>query len=146
MKSTTQKLNAFVNLSVVLTGFSSADLEGTGMLSSYFEVVNNELSPAFIEEMLTDFISIHISDYNNLSKEELLKFQEFWKSKLYRKQLDQIIQLWYLGEWIDTKENKDFIVSSDAYLEGLIWKAIDAHPMGGKQPGFATWGFKPTTL
>ncbi|NNH33825.1 hypothetical protein C9413_32005, partial [Rhizobium sp. SEMIA 4085] len=35
------------------------------------------------------------------------------------------------------------VVSPDAYIEGLLWKAIGAHPAGAKGPGFGSWAFPP---
>ncbi|MET8565110.1 hypothetical protein ABZV75_32805 [Streptomyces flaveolus] len=32
-----------------------------------------------------------------------------------------------------------FVVSPDAYTEGLLWRAIGAHPTGAKAPGYGSW-------
>lgn len=32
-----------------------------------------------------------------------------------------------------------FVVSSEAYTEGLLWRAIGAHPSGAKAPGYGSW-------
>ncbi|GHH21515.1 hypothetical protein [Streptomyces rubradiris] len=32
-----------------------------------------------------------------------------------------------------------FVVSPDAYTEGLLWRAIGAHPSGAKAPGYGSW-------
>ncbi|WP_037853515.1 hypothetical protein [Streptomyces sp. NRRL S-340] len=37
-----------------------------------------------------------------------------------------------------------FVVSSDAYTEGLLWRAIGAHPSGAKAPGYGSWATPPT--
>ncbi|MET9493837.1 hypothetical protein [Streptomyces sp. NPDC006552] len=37
-----------------------------------------------------------------------------------------------------------FVVSPDAYTEGLLWRAIGAHPSGAKAPGYGSWATPPT--
>ena len=39
--------------------------------------------------------------------------------------------------------DQDQIVSPEAYVQGLVWQAIDAHPRSAKPPGFGTWAFPP---
>jgi hypothetical protein len=36
-----------------------------------------------------------------------------------------------------------FVVSPDAYTEGLLWRAIGAHPSGAKAPGYGSWADPP---
>ncbi|NEC67557.1 hypothetical protein G3I41_23410 [Streptomyces sp. SID9727] len=36
-----------------------------------------------------------------------------------------------------------FVVSPDAYTEGLLWRAIGAHPSGAKAPGYGSWATPP---
>lgn len=36
-----------------------------------------------------------------------------------------------------------FVVSPAAYTEGLVWRAIGAHPAGAKAPGYASWAQPP---
>ncbi|HEV3382005.1 MAG TPA: hypothetical protein VG142_13630 [Trebonia sp.] len=37
-----------------------------------------------------------------------------------------------------------FVVSPAAYTEGLLWRAIGAHPSGAKAPGYGSWAMAPT--
>ncbi|MEU7525120.1 hypothetical protein AB0A74_05255 [Saccharothrix sp. NPDC042600] len=37
-----------------------------------------------------------------------------------------------------------FVVSPAAYTEGLLWRAIGAHPSGAKAPGYGSWVNPPT--
>ncbi|GAA2921231.1 hypothetical protein [Streptomyces enissocaesilis] len=37
-----------------------------------------------------------------------------------------------------------FVVSPAAYTEGLLWRAIGAHPSGAKAPGYGSWANPPT--
>ncbi len=36
-----------------------------------------------------------------------------------------------------------FVVSAAAYTEGLLWRAIGAHPAGAKAPGYGSWAVPP---
>lgn len=146
-KRTNKKLKTFENLSAIITGFSKADIIATGLLEVYFETIENELGKDVFESLLLDFEKIKLNDAEQLSKSEHSNLKELIFSSKHKIIINQIIQLWYLGEWITTSgSNQNYIISSQSYLEGLIWKAIAAHPMGGKQPGFGTWGFPPLTF
>lgn len=65
-----------------------------------------------------------------------------------------IIKMWFVGTWYQLPDywlekygmnNNDttFVVSPNAYKEGLLWPTIGAHPMGAKAPGYATWTAAP---
>ena len=64
--------------------------------------------------------------------------------------------MWYLGSWFPppeswfaaytkVKQNDSLqrVVSAVTYKEGLVWKAIGAHPPGAKPPGFGSWSKPP---
>jgi hypothetical protein len=36
-----------------------------------------------------------------------------------------------------------YVVSAAAYTEGLLWRAIGAHPQGAKAPGYGSWAVPP---
>jgi hypothetical protein len=65
-----------------------------------------------------------------------------------------ILKLWYYGTWYALPEawhqkygpapdDMTFVVSATAYVEGLLWRAIGAHPAGAKAPGFGSWAQPP---
>ncbi|MGQ4488536.1 hypothetical protein ACN6LM_006004 [Streptomyces sp. SAS_281] len=44
----------------------------------------------------------------------------------------------------DSEDRKPlFVVSPDAYTEGLLWRAIGAHPSGARAPGYGSWATPP---
>jgi hypothetical protein len=45
--------------------------------------------------------------------------------------------MWYNGNWGQN------VVSGQAYIQGLIWDAAEAHPPGAKQPGYGSWAIPP---
>lgn len=42
--------------------------------------------------------------------------------------------------------NEVFAVSAEAYVQGLVWKCFDGHPMGARPPGFGSWSLPPRDL
>lgn len=49
----------FLDLSVVLTGFSRFHLQGTGQTSLYFDTVNSVVGERIFEELLTTFHNLN---------------------------------------------------------------------------------------
>lgn len=61
----------------------------------------------------------------------------------------RIIRLWYLGVWYDTEPPTPAafptgqVVSMEAYVGGLAWDAIQAHPMGYSEMHYGYWSTVP---
>ncbi|WP_299434989.1 hypothetical protein [uncultured Aquimarina sp.] len=138
-----ERLDWFEKLSVVLTGFSLSELLGTGLTKTYLDTIDQHLGEDLIDTLLDSFRKINIQNEEDLTAEESGNIQELVESKNNESITKLVILLWYTGQWYG---DKSYIVSSQSYLEGLVWKAIGAHPMGGKQPGYGTWGFPPLTF
>lgn len=151
-----QHLEQFLELSILLTGFSRTELLGTGMLIDYCHWLDNilgkKINQEFFEriEQVLKKVNNHPKDAKPILREELLSDPK--DGPIVR----NIIKLWYLGQWEPLSKDwmnqyggtvKSFdgnhIISSEAYIEGLVWIAIGAHPMGAKQPGFGTWSSPP---
>ena len=140
-------MQVFENMSIVLTGFSNADITGTGLTSIYFDTITKKIGEEKFKDLLEAFQRIEITNLDDLSSKECDHVQELITHITYKTISSQIIKLWYLGQWTPSDiHEKPQIISSKSYLEGLVWKAIGAHPMGGKQQGFGTWGFPPLTF
>ena len=63
----------------------------------------------------------------------------------------RIMKLWYTGSWYApydpaTGANMLRVVSSQAYTNGLVWKAAQAHPMGFSVMRFGYWAATPPPL
>lgn len=140
-----ETLHAFTQISVVLTGFSNADLTGTGLIATYYETVLKELGAEETSSLLATFERIKISNPEQITAQEERQAQEMVSGPTFKTAISQVIQLWYTGQWNAT-DGSSYIISSHSYLEGLVWKAIAAHPMGGKQPGYGTWSYPPLTF
>jgi len=60
-----------------------------------------------------------------------------------------IVTMWYLGSWYSYNTPPPItpaVVSQNAYIEGLAWKAMQAHPMGASDFTFGYWKLPPPAL
>jgi hypothetical protein len=130
----------FAEHCAVLTGFEPYDLLGTGMADLYLTTARNQVGAAILDAVL----AVVERDPDALSGTEL----EVARALTY---------LWYTGAWPRLapeahgqlrreSANIEFVVSPDAYTEGLVWRTFNGHPAGAKAPGFATWALQPPPL
>jgi hypothetical protein len=62
---------------------------------------------------------------------------------------ESIVTMWYLGSWYDFSKQPlapAFVVSQNAYVGGLAWKAMQSHPMGFSDFTFGYWAGQPPSL
>ncbi|MBD2252843.1 hypothetical protein [Nostoc parmelioides] len=140
----------FLNISVVLTGFSKFQLQGTGMATLYFETIRDIIGGDIFAELLTTFhkLKLEKKEKNHESITQILASEKF--GPIAR----NIIKVWYIATWyalpqswrdtFGTKEKDGtFVISAQAYPEGLLWQAIGVNPPGAKGQGYATWSEPP---
>jgi hypothetical protein len=150
-------MESFLDLSVVLTGFSRFHLQGTGQASCYFTKIRDIIGEDLFEEVLRTFHRLKLEAQNS-SDESILTNgirSELLASEKLGPIVRNIIKLWYMATWYElphdwrdafgVKENdKTFIPSAQAYPEGLLWPTIGVNPPGAKAPGYATWSEPPS--
>jgi len=146
----------FLDLSVVLTGFSRLDLLGTGMLDLYCETLTEIVGESICGELWTAFEKLK-RKCGVLDELEAAIEKQILPDEKLGPVAKAIVQMWYLGQWSQTPapwrekygtNPNDFnhVISAAAYTEGLIWRAAGTHPMGTKQPGFGTWSAPPVQI
>jgi len=134
--------NQFLELSAHFTGFTVAELQGTGLTDTYFETVSSIINSKILGELLSTF-----EDSDN-------KSQQLLTDPKLGPVIKNAITLWYLGQWnqmpAEWRNNygasaldRDHIVSAESYKQGLAWQAMGAHAMGTKQQGFGAWSLAP---
>jgi hypothetical protein len=124
----------FIEASVILTGFERFDLLGTGVAEEYFKFLQHAAENAALEQVCERVCGAKTDDDIG----ELL--QDAQLGPLAR----NLIKLWYLGQWFgELPPGANSILSAESYKEGLVWRAIGAHPQGAKQQGFAAWSEPP---
>ena len=127
----------FLEISVYLTGFDEAELQGTGMVETYYQaVLSNNTQPdvSYFFEMVAAILKENESNEDALNK---AISSHLMPASAYSGMAMNIINMWYTGNWGDN------VVSGQAYVQGLVWDAAEAHPPGAKQPGYGSWAIPP---
>jgi hypothetical protein len=137
------ELNLFLRISTYLTGFNEVELQGTGMVQTYYDFVQKKMEQETLtcfyeavngifqqyktEAQINEAIALQLipdADYNGLAK--------------------KMITMWYEGNWIEDAATFDIeVISAESYIQGLMWEAAETHPPGAKQPGFGSWAQLP---
>jgi len=136
----TNRIDLFLEISTYLTGFNRAELQGTGMLETYFNTVNDPPREAdknnidFFFEAVQSILKDGNGDEQAISTAIAAHLMPL---SAYNGMAQQIITLWYTGNWGNN------VLSSQSYIQGLMWGTAEAHPPGAKQPGFGSWSMPP---
>ena len=147
-------LARFISVSAALTGFSQAELQGTGMAQEYYNVMRSTLSEPLVGRLLLQWTLIEKLD-SYLHDEYLTN--TILGDETLGPMARNLITLWYLGQWWQlpvawrqlhgaNAQDTTRVVSAQAYEEGLVWVAMGVHPQGAKQPGFGSWALEPAPL
>ena len=141
-----EEVNFFVALSAALTGFSAFELYGTGQVLTYYHIIKEHLATSGIEQTLDSIVNgFHLSQTTAQNEQYLEK--TLGSCEYASAFIRSVIKLWYLGQWYNpTKPDETYIPSAQSYSNGLVWIAIDAHPQGAKQQGFAAWAVPPQPM
>ncbi len=153
-------LDEFYKISTVLTGYTESELIGRGVGESYYDVLTSIIPLPICEALAVTFNAISVDCQ---TQQDTLIRQDIMANEGLGPVARNILKMWYLSIWYpmpqawccryaepsqttEKYQDVEFIISADAYIEGLAWDAIHSHPMGAKQPGFATWSFKPEAI
>lgn len=144
------ELDCFLRLCATLTDFSVTELISTGMGKHYLALCQQQAGNQNIEWLLqkSELLGAEPSEFT--VRAELLADER--AGPLCR----HLMVLWLLGiwdplpiQWIEayydkTKiEGRSYVPSEKAYVEGLVWKVIEAHPPGSRHTGFGSWSEPP---
>ena len=157
--STPSRLATFLDLSVVLTGFDEVTLRGAGVADSYLQAAASRIGAANVEALLSTYGEIAKATPGDPTAREARVRRDILGDEKLGPIARAILKLWYFGTWYALPEawhqkygpvpadatfaDMTFVVSADAYVEGLLWRAIGAHPAGAKAPGFGSWAQPP---
>lgn len=149
---TLSRKEAFVKFSAELTAFTPVELWGTGMVDTYLKTIDKVVGEAVIDKLLSTYTAMVTVD--EAEQRIALLRQNIFGCEYLGPIARAIIKLWYIGTWyklptawherFGVLENDiTFVPSPNAYIEGLLWVAIGAHPAGAKAPGFGSWQAAP---
>jgi hypothetical protein len=149
------RLQNFLDFSAEATAFTLFDLQGTGMAEDYMKTVDDIAGPAVLNALLEAYrkISASASGASPADRKAQMSREIMGDPKI-GPVARNIIKLWYSGTWNKlphswserfgpAPRDRTFVVSPSAYIEGLLWKAIGAHPAGAKAPGYGSWAAAP---
>jgi len=148
----------FLKLSSELTGYSTVDLEGTGLVKLFADLVENEIRPK-VTEFLYDSAR-YVFNHKTEEERELAMQIYIIASPTLWPVCKAIITLWYRGQWTsmppvwfkyyagvepgaNIEPGKTYVPSAAAYTQQLGYRAAGAHPPGAHPTGFASWGIDP---
>jgi hypothetical protein len=149
------RLQNFLDFSAEATAFTLFDLQGTGMAEDYMKTVDDVAGPAVLDALLEAYRKISASANGASPADRKAQIsREIMGDTRLGPIARNIIKLWYSGTWNKLPPSwserfgpapgdRTFVVSPSAYIEGLLWKAIGAHPAGAKAPGYGSWAFAP---
>jgi hypothetical protein len=154
MKTEDGALERFVALSVVLTGYERVDLYGTGLAGTYWKTVTDVVGPEIAGQLLATWISIDQRFPRHPEERDAAVRAEILASFRLGPVARNIIQLWYLGSWVQlpgswrsqvrtSPLDTTRVVSAEAYEQSLIYQVMRAHPPGARQPGYGSWSMSP---
>jgi hypothetical protein len=145
----------FANMSAALTGFLSSvlkpALDPVGLARTYYEFAL-EQEKAAMPKLLNAYRAIQTQPAQTIA-DTLLETSSATPSP--QAQLAQsVVAMWYLGAWYrpGMKGGGGFppnplkVISSEAYTNGLVWKAMQSHPMGFSPFTFGYWSQQPGPL
>lgn len=156
MKSAVDPLERFVGLSAALTGFERVDLYGTGLASALLGTVESVVGEATTALLLGAWASIDERFRGEPAVMDEAIRAEILASPRLGPVARNVIQLWYLGSWIEMPQgwrqeygtsplDTTRVVSAAAYQQSLVFDVMRAHPPGAKQPGYGSWALPPET-
>jgi hypothetical protein len=144
-----KRLEQFLDLSAVLTGFSRVQLLGTGMTEEYLRALDAILPASVVDELLTAYIELP----EGSEREEAIATQVLGDPKL-GPVARNVIVLWYCGSWTVLPDewryaygasslDKTRVLSAESYQAALQWVTVGAHTPGSANQGFASWAAAP---
>jgi hypothetical protein len=164
------RLDQFVRLSALLTGFAPLHLLGTGMAETYLRTTDAALPEGVLDELLdaesppsagsappSDPAQPGVSALAGGTDPEAAAGQAILGDAKLGPVARTLILLWYRGAWTAlpqewrsaygaSPQDADHVVSAEAYQAGLQWDAAGAHPAGARQQGYGAWASPPAAL
>ena len=144
----------FLAFSSAVTGFSEFRLQATGQAKAYLSTAIDAAGEETINALLTVFRRIGADAGQDEAALERGLRQDVMSDPKFGPVARNLIKLWYVGtwyqlppEWRDAyggrEHDRSFVVSPEAYTQGLLWPAIGANPSGAKPFGYAMWATPP---
>lgn len=147
-----KRRNLFLGLSELLTGFDQVALIGAGVADEHLGTLDRIVSPTVVDEVLAAYASLPQGPGQDSAAQATIladpKIGPVSRS---------LIVLWYSGAWTQmpdswraaygaSKDDTSRVVSGAAYVAGLQWAVVGAHPAGARAQGFGAWALAPMSV
>lgn len=148
----------FLGLCCEITGYSVCDLEGTGLVDTYLELLLQILGGRLSEQL--GLIASDVLSYPAGSTARAQAFQQSLTApSLFQPVVANLILLWYLGIWNRLPDTwygavglplpgpsdpgNTHVPSLEAYTNQLSYRSAFANSPGSNPLGFASWSYPP---
>ncbi|MFP4125877.1 MAG: hypothetical protein ACLFU0_04435 [Alphaproteobacteria bacterium] len=152
--ASTDRRREFLALSATLTGFSVFRLEGTGQTDAYLGALTDIVGEATVDALTAVHRRVVDAAGGDEARLERGLRRELLSDGKLGPVARNLIKLWYVGTWHElpaswreafgaSGRDRTFVVSPEAYTEGLLWPAVGANPAGAKPFGYGMWAKPP---
>jgi hypothetical protein len=150
----------FLKFSEEVTGYSSLDLEGTGLVDVYQAVVEGAIGDTLGAQFYALAAEV-VSPVDPVQRENGMRAQVL-PSAIFWPVVSNLISLWYLGSWtilpdswfVATGRTKPGVgetgssglpssQATQAYIEQLSYRTAGAHTPGARPTGYGSWSIPP---
>jgi len=148
---TPDPMDIFVQMSVLLTGFADTviapSLDPVELKTTYFDTAKAQLGDTF-DSLLATYCALvaEFGDDTQAIADRLLGLDGHSQDPQIVAAAQAINSQWYLGSWYPPGGGNSFVVSDQAYIGGLAWKAMQSHAMGYSTFTFGYWADDPPPL
>lgn len=144
----------FVAFSEALTGFDAAELWGTGLVATYYQLLPTIIGDDLFGGLMTRWMYTDERGNGDPPLLEQLIREQIFEDPDYGPVAQSLTALWYTGQWNQlpadwrnrngaSANDTTCIVSPAAYVNGLVWKALGTHAPAAQQPGYGSWALPP---
>lgn len=151
----TARQSNFAAMSAVLTGFTADVIQPLfdplQLVPTFLQTADARAGQGLVNTLISQFLSLKASRASNQQiADALLDTGNAAPQKGTTVMLaEAIVTMWYLGSWYDFATlplAPTLVVSQNAYIGGLAWKAMQSHPMGFSDFTFGYWASPPPSL
>lgn len=144
----------FLALSAALTGYPAFRLTGTGRVGEYLSAVLEIVGAPLIRDLTAAFRHAEAEAAGDEAALERGLRHGVMSDDRLGPVARRLVKLWYVGTWTElppewreahgpAPKDRTFVVSPDAYVEGLLWPTVGAGPSGAKPLGYGMWAGPP---
>ncbi len=149
MKTDQPHLALFLKISAWLTGFEEVELQGTGMVATYYATLTSNNTPENADFFFAEVAAIFTRTDCEPEATNAAIATGLMPNSCYNNMAKQIILMWYTGQWFadpSSTSASSNTINAQSYIQALMWPAADTHPPGAKQPGYGSWAKPPISV